>query len=57
MRSEIWKPNHLKLGQKAAILSQTICNLDKNVQILNGLVFKWLELLDIATAKAQPSEN
>ena len=40
--SEIRKPNHLKYGQTAAILSETIWNLDKNVPILNGLVFKWL---------------
>ena len=31
MGSEIWKPNHLKSGQMAAILSKTIGNSDKNV--------------------------
>ena len=39
MGSEIWKPNPLKSGQMAAIMSKTFWNLDKNVRILNGLVF------------------
>ena len=30
------KPNHLKSGQMAAILSKNITNLDKNIVILNG---------------------
>ena len=38
--SEIQKPDHLKSRQMAAILSKTISNLDKNVLISNGLVFK-----------------
>ena len=41
MGSEIWKPNHLKSGQMAAILSKTIGNSDKNVQISNGLDQKY----------------
>ena len=43
MRSEICKPNHLKSGQMAAILSKTICNLDKKVWISNSADFEWLE--------------
>ena len=38
------RPSILKSGQIAAILSKTICNLDRKVQILNGLVFKCLGL-------------
>ena len=44
MESEIRKPNHLKSGQIAAILSKTNWNPDKNLCILNGLVCKWLGL-------------
>ena len=58
MGSEIRKPYHLQSRQMAAILSKAslmplginatwICiyhNPDKNVQILDGLVFKWLGL-------------
>ena len=44
MWSEILKPSHLKSGQMAVILSKTIWNLDKNVQISNVLVFKWFVL-------------
>ena len=40
MGSEIWKPNHLKSRQMAAILSKTIWNLDKNIRIWNGPDFK-----------------
>ena len=36
MASELQKPNHLKSGQMAVILSKTIWNPDKNVWILNG---------------------
>ena len=50
--SEIRKPNHLKSVKMATILSQIIWNPDKNVQILNGLVFKWFGL-----AKAWPSKS
>ena len=46
MRSEIQKPNHLKSGQVAVIFSRTIWNRDKNVWILNGLVFKLLYWLN-----------
>ena len=37
MESEIGKPDHLKSGQKGAILPKTIKNPDKNIRILNGL--------------------
>ena len=39
MWSEIWKLNHLKSEHMAAILSKIIWNMDKNIQILNGLVY------------------
>ena len=44
MGSKIRKPDHLRSRQMAANLSRTIWNPNKNVQILNGLVFKWLVL-------------
>ena len=34
--SKIQKPDHLKSGQMVAIVSKTIWNPDKDVQILNG---------------------
>ena len=40
MGSEFWKPNHLKSGQMATILSKTIWNPDTCVQITNGLKLK-----------------
>ena len=44
MGSEIRKPYHLKSGPMATILSKKRLKSGQNVQILNGPVFKWLEL-------------
>ena len=44
IESAIPKHNHLKYRPMAAIWSKTIWNLDKNVWILNDLVFKCLGL-------------
>ena len=42
--NRIWNPEAwpFEICTKATILSETIWNLDRNVQILNGLVFEWL---------------
>ena len=50
MGSEVWKPDHLKNGQLATILSKTIWNLDKIVLILNVPVFKLSRPLALAIA-------
>ena len=42
--SEIWKPDHLKSGEMAAILLKTIWNPDNNIKILKGSIFKLLGL-------------
>ena len=41
MGSEIWKPNYLKSGHTAAILSKNFWNLDIIVRILNVPDFIW----------------
>ena len=48
MGSGIWKPNHVKSGQIATILSKAIWNLDKNVPISNVSGF-WMVGYQIPT--------
>ena len=46
MGSEIWKPNHLKSREMAAILSKTIWNLDKSVRIWVPFKLSKISILD-----------
>ena len=57
MGSEIWKPNHFKSGQMAAILSKNHLKSRQKCPYFEWSSFRIVGTTAIAIAKARPFEN